>query len=60
MLKNRQTYGPIRYTVELLRTTKKGQYMKTLETYIYKNKEMDGNVLSVVGVLRPISFHICV
>jgi hypothetical protein len=32
--------------MDILSTTKKGQYMNTLERYIYKNKKIYGNILN--------------
>jgi hypothetical protein len=47
ILDNRHSYGTIHDTMDILRITKKGQHMNTLERYnIYKNKKMYGNILN--------------
>jgi hypothetical protein len=44
---NQHSYGTIHDTMDIIRTTKKGQHMNTLERYyIYKNKKTYGNILN--------------
>jgi hypothetical protein len=47
ILDNQHSYGTIHDTMDILRITKEGQHMNTLERYhIYKNKKTYGNILN--------------
>jgi hypothetical protein len=45
ILDNQHSYGTIHDTMDIIRKTKKGQHMSTLERYMYKNKKTYHNIL---------------